>query len=736
MLSLGALSAGLVGPLAVFGSGAILQNGAEITRDAYGVPRIQATTTGSGFRGFGRAVAQDRLWQMELSRRLARGKMAELGAQYRRSDEATLKQGYTDEELQEQFDALPSAVRDAFRAYVQGVNDEILARLESGTLPPGYRERGLTPEPWTELDSVAVAINLIRRFGTGGAGELRALALYEYLKSQKLEGRELDVMDDIAWHNDPLSPVTLGKEDEGSRPSMPFFDPPTRAKTLAHLAQLPKVSLLELAGAVSLASNEPQRLVAESLGVANRWGSYAVAVGARRSKTGRAFLLGAPQMGHSSPSVVHEAFLDFGPSLRVQGISIPGVPVIAIGVTPTHSWTLTTGAADVEDIFVGDSKGITQKIEFKRKDHEGREFTVVQERTIHGPVMLKASGGRAVFSRQSALWMKELTGVEALFRMAGAKTIVEVKEAPKDAHPCFNFFFAGVGGEIGWRFTGRMPVRARGLDPRFPTPSTPENSWLGYVPQSEMPQILNPKRGLLANWNNKPVSWWTNGDTPTWGRFFRSRLLDDALPSGLIGRSDLELAAWTIARRDTASPSEFRTFLLRGKGPARLITELKAADGWALDGSLPALVHREAVTALRQEIFTPVIGGLTGPSLFSQAIQPEMIWAALNSRSRYPYLADREGGVQGVIDRALGLADKAVWEGPLARRGFVPGFIGVPDQPPIPYINRGTYIHITEMTTPPTGRSVASPGAAEAGPHALDQTSLARAWLYKAMWPF
>lgn len=719
-----------------------MPSGVEVVRDDWGVPKVKARTWEAGFFAFGSAVAEDRLWQMELSRRLARGRMAELSPEYRRSDEATLRQAYTDEELTTQLRALPEEVQRAFASYAEGVTWQMAKREQEGKLPEGYGRFRIKPEPWTPLDSAAVAVNLMRRFGTGGAGELRTMALIEYLKTQKVKGRELDVIDDIAWFNDPEAPTTLRREDEKGRPSVLPFQKPTRAQTLAHLAQLPPASLLELAGAVAMTTQEPQRLVAANVGVANQWGSYAAAVSASRSRTGRAFLLGGPQMGHSTPSVIHEAALDI-PGYRVQGMNVPGIPMIAAGTTPHHAWTVTTGAADIEDIFASELSGRdayrygqetrpVQKVAFVRRTHEGQEFTVVQERTHHGPVVLRT--GKALFSKQSPLWKTELSGVASVFRLAESDEENPIDAALEGATACFNIFIATTKGDIAWRFTGKMPIRARGLDPRLPTPSRPDTEWKGFLSDGDMPHVFRPRAGLLANWNNKPARWFPNGDTPAWGRFFRSRLLDDALGKGRLGRGDLERAIWTIARRDAGHPEAFHG-LWTSDSP-RLAAELAGFDAWALEGSGPALVHRTAVQTLRQEIFSPWIGNLTSPALFNQAIQPEVIWAAAQGKTKFNYLEGRSRAL--VVGEVMKKVEAALWGGEASaiRRGFRPGSIGVPNQPAIPYIDRGTYIQITEMTQPPTARSIASPGVQEEGPQALSQVPLARAWQMKPCWQF
>jgi acyl-homoserine lactone acylase PvdQ len=133
---------------------AIALQPAPIQRDAYGVPLVRAANEAEAFYGFGRAVAEDRLWQMEMSRRVARGRMAEvLGRTALNADREFAKTGYTDDEIQRQVDSMPQRVRTLFSEYAKGVNDTIAAKTQSNTLPPGYAANGFQPEPWTPLGS-------------------------------------------------------------------------------------------------------------------------------------------------------------------------------------------------------------------------------------------------------------------------------------------------------------------------------------------------------------------------------------------------------------------------------------------------------------------------------------------------------------------------------------------------------------------------------------------------------
>ncbi len=716
----------------------------QVDVDSYGVPKIRARSSSAAYKELGRRHAMDRLWQMEMARRLAAGRLSEVLPEAKRSDEQVLKLAFTESELDQQIADLPESMQTILTSYAEGVNHGIQERTRSNTLPSRYAASSFSPEPWTLRDSAGIMVTLIRQFGQGGAGELRTMALLEYLRTQKVKGSELQVLNDMTWQNDPASQTTLDPKDDKVKPKPLLASMAMDTITRDHLAQLPRPNLLELAAGLSLAMQEAPDLMAKSLGVANQWGSYAVAVDARRSRTGKALLLGAPQMGHPSPSPVYEAAL-IAPGLAVQGMTVPGIPWVLAGTTTHAAWTLTTGAADVEDIVAAklqdkDTLLIDEKqIPIQRITFQRRGFTVTQERTPDGPVVLSSPSSRSVFSLRSALRGNELAGFLAVHRMAEGQGRIPLADLVKDTAPCFNLFTARTNGTIGWRFTGAVPLRPLRFDPRLPLPAGAASAWRGMVPLDQMPWVENPSKGVIHNWNGKPAAWWPNLDTPVWGRFFRGRLLGEAIPSGPLGRGDLEKTVWAIARRDTSSPREFASLLVEAAEDKPELAEafrlLQAFDARAVEGSDEAAFLNTAIRFLREEIFLAHIGGLTSPSLFNQALQPEVIMRVLAGRTEYKWLEGRTRTdvLTAALKRALTERQNqgSGW-------GYKPGAIRYtafstkgPAAAPVAYSNRGTFIQITELTSPPTARNVLAPGNAEEGDHAMDQVSLASQWRYK-----
>ena len=237
-----------------------------------------------------------------------------------------------------------------------------------------------------------------------------------------------------------------------------------------------------------------------------------------------------------------------------------------------------------------------------------------------------------------------------------------------------------------------------------------------------MPNVWNPKRGWVCNWNNKPASWWPNLDTPAWGEAFRNNVLvAHLLPGGKKQVADLEQAVVSMATTN-ATWNTFSPFLAETDA-------LKAFHGGMLAGSNDALLYSRFVSELRNELFLKMTGNFSGNDNFSLVAQPDVMARALRRETKFDYLAGRtpKEVVLAAMDRAVNAVGTKTYD---------PGMIPVPvgmGLDPIPYSNRGTYIQIIQLGANLEGRNVVTPGVAAAGPHSYDQADLARKFSYKPM---
>ncbi len=698
-----------------------------IQRDSFGVPSIHAKTYREAFFDAGYAVAQDRLWQMELSRRSAEGQLAAImGQSAEAADRETLLTSYSRDELERQFQRLSSKSREAIEAYVEGINTWI-DHAKPNELSTDFARYQLKPSHWTHLDSVAITIHVLQIFGRGGAGELRNLAAVSYLRGQKAIGsRALDALDDIAWQNDPKSIPTVSPDDDPLLLSHYQFKDVDRKVTEAHLALVPKLGLLEILAGVKVSAREDSVRVAESLNIPFRTGSYCVALSSKRSSNHHPMLLGGPQLGMKAPSIVHEISME-APGLAVVGMDIPGIPGVIIGHTPSFAWSITSGVADTDDIIFypatdetyqyGKSKLPLTHIKFDLRIKGQSNKVIDQIRTIDGPVILTSKGTHSIFAKKSSYWMREMESYDCWTRLWESRTPASVERAMSAATMNFNFFYAHQNGDIGWRYLGLIPKRASGIDPRFPTPGSPQYGWRGFLRPTDMPHVRNPKCGSLTNWNNKPTTWWPNFDTPAWGEVFENSCLVDSIAKPQLSFADLEQVPEKIAQSDETWKF-FRPYLAG--------TTLTGFDGRFINGSTDAALYRAFLDELRKVLFLKTTGSFLSPDYFKIVLQPSLVLHALQGKTRLDYLRGRSANE--VVQLALQQA--------ITNRvpPFQAGTFKTFDEQPVPYSNRGSTIQVTELASPSIrSESILPPGIAEFGPHQNDQSKLARYWQYKPL---
>jgi penicillin amidase len=496
--ALGAVSAGAVGYLlrrslpALDGEVHVRGPGGpiDIVRDRWGVPHVSARSLVDALFAQGYCHAQDRLWQMELSRRLARGRMAEaLGPDALELDRVMRRLGLH-RAAQAEWDAASSDVRGALEAYAAGVNAYLDRLSGSGRLPIELVLTGVQPPPWEPVDSLSYGRYIALSLSPNWESELmrsRLVARLGYLSASALEP---DV-----W-----------QADSDALPRLEDWGP-------SELPGAPAPS------AVSGLSGPP---------ASNAW-----VVAGERSSTRLPLLANDPHLFPRLPSVFYEVHLAGGGELHVAGASIPGLPAVLIGHNRRIAWGLTASMADVQDFYVerpdpGD---------WRRTEYDGRwaTATVIREviqvkgraqpwieevlETRHGPVLtptpLVPEEHRTLALKTCVLESRETA--RALLELNRASSWDEFRGALSGWEtPSLNMVYADVDGNIGLQMVGRVPIRARG-EGLVPSPGwTNAYEWTDTIPFDDMPCLFNPPDGLLAVANHDA----TKGTRHFYGREF------------------------------------------------------------------------------------------------------------------------------------------------------------------------------------------------------------------------
>jgi len=727
----------------------------RIVRDRFGVPHIYAPSLYGVFYGSGYAQAQDRLAQMELYRRTAKGELAELmGESALEQDKQRRILGYTEAERWEQFANLSPEEQLVLKAFADGVN-AIIAQVNAGKrpMPQRLKDLGVTKlRPWKVTDTIAIAHMMAERFGSSGGEELRMMQLRLYLQL-RFGAQAVSVLNDLAWQNDPTSPTTVqanGTRDAGRG---------TQKQQGFNLIPRP-LSLVPLLSAIRIAEEWDSIEWCRRLGLFTRFGSYAMVVSPQKSATGKTLLVGGPQMATGTPSIAYEIAL-YCPKFEVRGMTFAGIPIVLIGMNRYLAWTTTSGAGDNVDIFAehlskeskyrylyrGEWRPMERRVELIFVKGKDEPVQVEVCRTVHGVVLSWDEKVGVAYARAKAYWGKELGAIRAIYAFHKARNIQEFAEACRHIATSHNFFVATKDGDIGFWFCGRYPIRAEGIDPRFPTPGTGEFDWKGFVPFEKLPQQINPPQGFFANWNNKPAPWWDNGDLPRWGAIHHVKRIADLLQSKpKLTLEDLRRFVIDIEGYDVRADF-FKPLLLRAiQKFAHEDTELKMVadllkrwDNQRSEGSVAATVFDAWFEALQEVVFADDLGDFGDKNLFRMAIQPSLLWYVLADNPPRKLSRDYLNGESkdAVMVKALRLALERLRKerGEVVNWGFSKPLWRFDPLPPIPGPNRGAYIQIVEVSDPPQGFNVLPPGQSEdpKSPHYADQHPLALRWLFKRM---
>lgn len=469
----------LEGTIEVNGPGATV----TIARDEHGVPHIDAASENDLAFGLGFAHAQDRLWQMEMNRRIGSGRVSEvLGEAGLGLDRFFRTLGFT-HRARSALAALPDETVIALNSYADGVN----AFLDShrGALPPEFVLTGVTPEPWTPIDSLVWQKMMWLDLSGNARHEVARARLLQKLSPQQV--------------------ASLYPEYPGEEP-----------REMPSLASLYEKSPL-LATAIALGPAKP-----EGYG-SNNW-----VVSGNKTQSGKPLLANDPHLGLTTPSIWYLTRLhNRTDNSNIVGVSFPGAPGIVLGRNDHISWGFTNTAPDTMDLFV--EKTVDQDSylapdgptpflvrEEIIKVRGGDDVVLAVRETRHGPVVSdiyegseEFTGDDHVIALQWTALMPEDTGVVALQKLGKAKNFEEFKAAGRYYRgPQQNMIYADTDGNIGYYAPALVPVRRpdNEIGGLLPSPGWDSKyDWQGFIPYDELPTRFNPPSDVIATANEKIV---------------------------------------------------------------------------------------------------------------------------------------------------------------------------------------------------------------------------------------
>ncbi len=475
-----------------------LQGPVEVIRDRWGVPHIYADSAEDLFFGQGYVHAQDRLWQMEVQRRVGSGRLSEVLGEATLEIDRFFRVLGLHRAAEAEAEALDDETRRVLEAYAAGVNAYMDSR--PGRLSVEFSLLRFVPQPWRPIDSLYWAKMMAWNLSGNWISELIRARLTAKLGAD----RAADLEPRYPSDNPPIVPGA--SLPEGATP------PPNgwRSKALHDALKLIEDLFQANPGATPPAA--PPGLTPAS-GGSNQW-----VVAGGRSATDRPLLANDIHLSVQMPPMWYLIHL-VGGDYNVTGGSLLGLPGVVVGHNEHCAWGLTTAWQDVQDLYIekpnpddpnqyeyqgewGAAEVITEEIRVKGRDEPVLEEVVV---TRHGPIVSRlVDEDTPLALRWAALEPSNLVG--SALRYDRAHNWQEFRAALGDwSVPGHNFVYADVEGNIGHLQAGWVPIRAKGHG-MAPVPGwTGEYEWQGYLPLDEWPQAYNPDSGWLATANNLVV---------------------------------------------------------------------------------------------------------------------------------------------------------------------------------------------------------------------------------------
>lgn len=453
----------------------ILDSDVKVTRDSIGVPHIEAESDADLYRAQGYVQAQDRLFQMDLSRRQASGRLAEVVGAAAVERDKFFRAFSLRDAAEKSWEGYDEEAKQVLEWYAEGVNAFMEEAKTESELSYEFALLGYEPEEWTPTDSLTIGKFMAYDLG----GHWSSLAVRHWALNEFPEEKAKELF--ITYPENAPSIIAANKKQP-----------------------------VEVAGAFDAS------LVPPEFNGSNNW-----VVSGDKTESGKPLLADDPHLGLSTPSIWYQMHLE-SPEQNVSGVIFAGIPGIILGHNEKIAWGVTNVGPDVQDLYIETpnpedptqflyegkwEQAEVRKEPIKVKDGATEDFEVLVTR--HGPiisdVIYKEEDPDALFSMQWTA-LEPTLELQAVLSFNKASNWEEFETALEDFQaPAQNFVFASTDGTIAYKANGRIPIRKSG-DGQLPVPGdSAAYGWEGFVPFDELPTEVNPESGFIATANNEVV---------------------------------------------------------------------------------------------------------------------------------------------------------------------------------------------------------------------------------------
>ena len=488
----------------------------NIYRDDYGVAHIEAANENDMYFALGYTHSQDRLWQMDLYRRVAEGKLSEIFGKDALEFDKLFKTIGINKIAYQFYNNLSPKSKDILKSYSDGVNYFINSHIKK--LPLEFDVLNYKPELWKPEHSIM----LVRMMGW----ELNLAWYTDYMFGEIVKRYGVDRAKDF-FPNYPEDAPFIIPADKKSGDNTKAQD--TIKKVSSTDIENGYKKLSELGGDFFKANLN----VRDFLGIkGTHIGSNAWVISGKKSENRKPILANDPHLVLQSPSKWYEVELVNKSTGNISGgFSVPGVPGIAIGYNNAISWGITNLMNDDADfyflrydssnrsryIYKNTSYSLDSSVEsIKIKDVKDEYFYTVYTTKL-GPVIsgLEKTGfinNQTFKTGANELLTFRWTGydfsdeIDCFYKLNSAGNWNDFKNALKGYNlPASNFVYADTNGNIGYHAAGKIPVRKNLTHDNLAMyPSNGDIEWTSYLDFDELPQAFNPKEEYIVTANNKP----------------------------------------------------------------------------------------------------------------------------------------------------------------------------------------------------------------------------------------
>jgi len=572
-----------------------LKENVTVRRDARSIPYIEAKNDADLYFAQGYVTASDRLWQMDLLRRVARGELAELfGKRVLEEDKRWRRYGFS-KIAEESMATLNPQLKKALEDYTRGVN-AFIATLDKDSLPAEFKILQYQPTPWKPTDTICIGKILAEGLSSTFRQDLIRASL---LKLEK------DKLADLTNNVTPFDVVLYGKDVAQVQSRITNYELRITNDDLA---------FAETDAKIREASLSRVGLYAEDLAASNNW-----VISGKRTADGKALLANDPHLQPAAPGIWYLSHLST-PDMRVSGVTFPGVPGIVLGHNAEIAWGATNVGPDVQDLYKetfndkGEYKtpGGWEKIVVRREEIKVRPNLLSPATETQVLEVEETRNGAIITDEVGQKWALKWTArdpknqeFEAFFKLNRAKNWTDFQTALKTyGGASQNFVYADVKGNIGWWAAGKIPIRRSG-DGALPYDgATADGDWTGFIPFDELPHLYNPPEGFIVTANQRTVGTdykYFGAMTRDAANPWRARRIYDLLKNNtkvtMDDVRDIQHDVYSTVHQDLAGE-----IIKTNAASPETLAVLKTWDGKMTADSKPALIVNEIRNCTAQKI--------------------------------------------------------------------------------------------------------------------------------------